>query len=241
VIYDAQEAMMTLISSSMVATAERLPYSLEYVRAIAQCVTALGAAAAAAGTWCAFASLQTARKNLKAGALVKLFEGWRSEESGRAFGYINELRRTWKNLGSDTNKLARLWVQEHSGNNSQVDEPKRREENAKRRHASQFLAKMQAAVLQGLLTHQEFFSVVPEVGRYLAVLVPIEDELKKYWDEQEEKVCSTWNRTACEQRRIANWDQACPKWEFDGLMRAYEDWFPRNQDKFQPVAPRLCA
>jgi hypothetical protein len=94
-------------------------------------------------------------------------------------------------------------------------DPKLWQEWIWRRTASQFLAKMGATIQAGYLTPDEFFRVVPEVARQLAVLAPIEIAITEHFLKQ--------GGTP-----IADWDKPFPKWEFKRLQEDYERWYKRE-------------
>ena len=81
----------------------------------------------------------------------------------------------------------------------------------KRRTASQFLAKSGSLIEAGYLTPDDFFGVVPETGRLLAVLNPIEIAIREEFSK--------------EGNRIGEWDHPFPKWEFTKLLERYRTWY----------------
>ena len=90
----------------------------------------------------------------------------------------------------------------------------------KRRIASQFLSKMGRLMMKDYLDSNDLFGVVPEVGRLLVVLRPIEHEIEKFWQEHEKNP-------------IADWDRPVGKWEFDGLWKKYLEWYEKHSSIFE--------
>ena len=72
--------------------------------------------------------------------------------------------------------------------------------------------------------------MVPELGRYLVVLIPIEAELMKFWDKSEgQPPNSQWSGR--DAGNIPAWDHPYPKWEFNLLWPAYNRWFQKNEHR----------
>jgi hypothetical protein len=192
----------------------------------------------------ALVSTLIAAKNLRGMALFKLIEGWRSPEIYDAFLYINALRREWKSDGREIRLLADEWVGKHftvDGVVLEQENERLTKEKQRRRCAAQFMAKMYYAVLTGYLKPDQVFEVMPESGRYLAVLAPLEDAINRFFEKKEENESIGWDGKKWESdthRRIADWDHSCPKWELRSMTEAYEKWFskPENQRKFRPVS-----
>ncbi len=175
------------------------------------------------GIFAAFQQVRAAQQSLKAQVLIKLFDEWRNKDIYQAMSYINQLRTQWKKYPiNQWDNLAKKWVEEHSGKNPNSRNRKEREladEWAMRRTASQFIAKMGALIESGYLLPDEFFKVVPEVGRQLAVLIPVEVAIRNHWSEKEIP-------------HLANWDYPVPKWEFKNLWKNYIAWFEKNGSKY---------
>lgn len=158
--------------------------------------------------------LKASHDALKAQVLLKLFDDWRKLETYDSMAYVNRLREQWKKDSEhgDWRQLALKWVEDHV--NCKEKDNGLWQEWIWRRTASQFLAKMGALIQAGYLTSEEFFRVDPEVGRQLAVLMPIENAIKERFSAQEGEP-------------IAEWDTPFPKWEFKQLQEDYEAWFKR--------------
>jgi hypothetical protein len=196
--------------------------ALDALKTGAACIAAIFAIGTAVSAYTAF-------RTIKATALYKLTEEWRLPPAHEAFSYVNELRRAWKREGGDSKALARRWVIENFDQNiPEKEKEKRKEANLHRRYASQLLAKMSALVERGYLSYDDWFRVMPEVGRHLVVLHPIEQAINEYWDRKEREECSTWDGEKCVDNRIAIWDRPWSKWEFEGLLPKYENWYRKN-------------
>jgi hypothetical protein len=230
--------MNTNFISAIAPSNVSLPPWLEIAIKVAPLFTTLTIVAA-------FVGILIAAKNLRGVALFKLIEGWRSAEVYEAFLYVNELRQAWKRDGREICILADEWVVKHfneDGTASDQETQRFAEERQKRRCAAQFMAKMHYAVLTGYLKPDQVFAVMPESGRYLAVLAPLEDAINRFFDKKEENEGIGWNGKHWDphnDRRISDWDHSCPKWELRSMTEAYEKWFnkPENQRKFRPVSP----
>ncbi len=180
-------------------------------------VTAIATLVLAGGV--AFAAIQAyaARTAVKAQVLMRLIEEWRDPETYRSMTYVHSLRSKWKKQGAPASwhKLAEDWVQTHAAKNPNSEDQEDRQrwgEWMARRTASQFLAKMGALIQAGYLSPDEFFRVVPEAGRLLVVLWPIEKAMEMYWANREGAP-------------LREWDRPFPKWEFSVLWGAYGPWY----------------
>jgi hypothetical protein len=161
-----------------------------------------------------------AKKSLRAQTVLKLTEGWRDTEIYSAISYINELRTEWKKKCSPVtdqatwDTLAGNWVQEHY----RAQEDQLKKEWLARRQASQFLSKMGLLTMSGYMKPEDLFGVIPEMGRYLMVLTPIELAIQ---------------RLDSEEKPIADWDHRVGKWEFNYLWSEYLRWFKKNRNKIE--------
>jgi len=173
------------------------------------------------GLYLGYGQLKAARKSTKAQVLMKLSDEWRNKEIYESAIYIHNLRNEWRKLAPIENwpDLANKWVEDHYCDTISSDKEK---ERFKRRTASQFLAKMGSLIKSGYLTSDEFFGVVPETGRLLVVLMPIEMEIIKYWTQKEQ----------IQKEPIAEWDHPFGKWEFNDLWKQYKAWHLKNGLKF---------
>lgn len=192
---------------------------------ILQMLTLIGVFGTLSAVW-------QAKKSLRAQTVMKLVDGWRDPELYSAMVYVNKLRTAWKKSCSPIenspqwNELARDWVKEHY----QTDDEILRREWNQRRQASQFLSKMGLMTMSGYMKSDDLFGVIPEMGRYLMVLTPIEMAIKEIADSQE-KGC-------------ADWDHAAGKWEFNYLWRQYLNWYERNRNTIvlEPIDySRTCS
>ena len=162
-----------------------------------------------------------AKKSLRAQTVMKLTDGWRDVAIYRAISYINDLRTDWREKCSpatdpDTwSSLARNWVEEHY----RAREEKLKDEWLMRRQASQFLSKMGLLAMSGYMNPEDLFGVIPEMGRYLMVLTPIELAIKARLDSENEP--------------IADWDQPVAKWEFNYIWSQYLRWYKKNKNKIE--------
>jgi len=210
------------VSIAVVSTL--LPVWVEYIRAFAQIIGGFGIVAA-------FLAFLVARRQLASARLFWLYDDWRSAKTHRAFSYISDLRRKWKADGRSLQVLAREWVTEHAAESA---DSRIRQENLKRRHASQLIAKAHAAVIHDYLTPEQLFEVIPELPRYLVVLHPIEHALQEHWNQRERDIMMRWDGNRLTEHCIDDWDRPTPKWEFEGIMAEYDEWFakPENRTKF---------
>lgn len=225
-----------LISYASISSNIVVPPWLELIIKVAPLFTTLTIIAA-------FVSVLIAAKSVRGVALFKLIDGWRSAEVYEAFLYLNELRQEWKKDGRAICVLANEWVVNHFNADGVSDQEKERlaKERQQRRCAAQFMAKMHYAVLTGYLKPDQVFAVMPESGRYLAVLAPLEDAINCFFDKKEENEGIGWDGNKWgpnTNRRISDWDHSCPKWELRSMSEAYEKWFnkPENQRKFRRVS-----
>jgi hypothetical protein len=171
----------------------------------------------------AFSQVKAAKEATKAQVLMQLSEEWRNKEIYQAVNYIHRLRDSWKSFPvNEWNNLAEEWVEKHTGKNpNSVDlsEQELWKEWVMRRTASQFLAKMGLMMMSGYLTSKDLFGVIPETGRLLAVLIPIELAIQKHWIDRE-------------QNPIAEWDHPVGKWEFNILWEKYQIWYKKYGRKY---------
>jgi hypothetical protein len=219
----AQERMLT--------AAERAKALNDYRSLAIQAVTST---VVVVGVIIAFRQLRMAVRNLKAQVLMKLAEDWRSPEVYKAVTYVNDLRADWKKSSNaqDWPELAASWVSEYAGERKKETQVKRlagaarwvsehvgnpeqehhlSDERLMRRTASQFVARMGALMKQGYISPDDLFRVIPEMGRLLAVLVPIELAILEYWKD-------------AEGTPVAEWDRPVGKWEFRDLWLEYDKW-----------------
>jgi hypothetical protein len=150
------------------------------------------------------------RMQLRAQALMRLVDDWRDKELHKDVVCILDLWATWKDRSRDPNewsRCAREWVEQNNpGKNT--------DEWKKRRSVSQFISKTGAMIFNGYLRPADVFGVVPEMGRLLAVLYPIEIEIQRQMSDKS--------------RSIADWDKPFPKWEFKALWPMYLKWFRKT-------------
>jgi hypothetical protein len=167
------------------------------------------------------AQVASVREPIKAQAVMRLSEEWRDPELYRAVNYIHRLREEWKAQAVEQwDGLAKKWVEQHAPKNHESPGDKDLwREWLMRRTASQFLAKTGLMIESGYLTADVVFDVIPEMGRLLSVLIPIERAIQKYWTDKG-------------QSRIAEWDRPFPKWEFNRLWEQYQAWFKKVDGKY---------
>lgn len=193
---------------------------------ISSVITAIASIVAAVGVYWAFRQTRVAARGIKAQALMKLIDEWRSREVYESIAYVHKLRADWKKTDVPVDEwsgLAREWVRLHADKRPDSSDPNERElakEWMQRRTASQFLSKMGLLLIKDYLDSDDLFEVVPEVGRLLVVLRPIEDEIKKFWQEQEKNP-------------VADWDRPVGKWEFDDLRKKYLEWCEKHSSIFE--------
>jgi len=191
-------------------------------RSVVPVITALAGLSVIVGVPITIWQVKAAKKALQAQILVKLIDEWRSREIYEAVSYVHKLRTEWKSSSvADWERLAKEWVQQHLGKS--MDSPDKEEQRLAwewlwRRSASQFLAKMGLMAMSGYMPLKDFFWVVPEAGRLLAVLMPIDDAIVDHW-------------THVEQERIADWDRPFRKLEFKELLEQYEKWYKKHGSK----------
>lgn len=170
------------------------------------------------GVIAAFFQLRTARQGNKALVLLKLIDEWRSKDLYFEVRYINDLREEWRKKNPDPqswDQFAEEWVREHSGKNPESlneQEAKLANEWFMRRKVSQFLAKMGYLMQLGYIKRNDLFGAVPEAGRLLIILIPIEIAIQKQWAGDKDVV-------------VADWDSSVGKWEFNHLWREYLRWY----------------
>jgi hypothetical protein len=161
-----------------------------------------------------------AKEDLRAQTVMKLTDGWRSFEIYDATKYILYLETEFKEYcarpkGSAEWKVpAEKWVKDHLNQENQ----KVKEESNMRRTLAQFLSKMGLMAISGYIKWDDLFGVIPEMGRYLAVLVPIELEIVQHWRPKENE-------------RIADWDVPVAKWEFTRILEEYIAWQKRKSSE----------
>jgi hypothetical protein len=186
-------------------------------------VTALSTTLLVAGVFVAYFQLRAVRKDTKAQVLIKLSEEWRSQAVYEAATYVNRLRTEWRTSAiKEWPHLAEKWVYSHAGRDPHSAQPEERrlwDEWFMRRTASQFLAKMGSLMRHGYINPNDLFGVVPEAGRLLLVLTPIEIAIAEYWSRKEGTP-------------VAAWDHAMGKWEFKELWQAYQDWWRPSGEKY---------
>lgn len=180
-------------------------------------VTAIATLVLAGGVVFTAIQAYAARGAINAQVLMRLFEEWRNPEIYRSVNYVHSLRQEWKRRAppAEWRKLAEEWVRAHAGKDPDSKDEQTSDLWKKwkaRRTASQFLAKMGALIQAGYLTADEFFRVVPEAGRLLVILWPIEKEIERFW-------------ASSESRPLQDWDHPFPKWEFSVLWDAYGPWY----------------
>jgi hypothetical protein len=175
------------------------------------------------GVFLAFMQLRATRKDTKAQMILRLIDEWRSQEMLVAVSYVHSLRQDWKSRIPENgkwkdmvDKFAKQWVLEHVGQSiSSADQKERVLANEwyMRRTVSQFLSKMGLLIQEGYLSPREFFYVVPETGRLLAVLQPIEDAIQEHFSHEPP---------------LASWDHPFGKLEFKNLVATYRTWFDQE-------------
>jgi len=157
-----------------------------------------------------------AKTDLRAQTVMKLTDEWRSIEAYYVMKYINDLEIEWKKSCIPANSRqwelpAKKWVDDHLD----LEDPKQKEEWDKRRTAAQLLSKMGLMAISGYLSWDDLFGVIPEMGRYLAVLIPIERAILQHWYTKETE-------------RIADWDVPVAKPEFPRIFKEYIKWQKRK-------------
>lgn len=194
---------------------------------IANAATAIGTLLAFAGLIMVFFQLKSTQKAIEAQTIIKLIDDWQNPEIYTAIKYIHKLRGQWKEYPpQEWDELAMRWVKDHANKTPDTSDPAGQElwnEWMWRRTASQFLSKMGLLVSTKMLSSNTLFGVVPEMGRLLAVLIPIEMQISKYWREREKK-------------SIAQWDRPFEKWEFNELWSKYLDWNMHRGNKYELTA-----
>jgi hypothetical protein len=159
-------------------------------------------------------------KAVRAQAFMRLVDDWRDQTLHRDVIYVLDLWVAWKQKSCDPAawaSCAREWVAQ---NHQNTDEWK------KRRSVSQFIAKTGAMVFNGYLRPGDVFGTVPEIGRLLAVLIPVEIEIQRL-------------RVSDSSRSVAGWDNPFPKWEFQALWAMYLKWFRKTGKwllELEPIA-----
>ena len=165
----------------------------------------------------AYMQASAANKALKAQVLMKLIDEWKDPKLYRAMIYVSRLRTSWKEQPTtDWLSLAKDWVATHGSKDANSADAAERalwEEWEMRRIVSQFLSKTGALINSGYLSEDEFFSVNPEVGRQLVVLMYIEKAIIDHYSDT---------------NPIADWDHPFPKHEFNMLWTRYQKWHKKH-------------
>ncbi len=158
-------------------------------------------------------------RSLRAQAYLKLADEWRDETLHRHVLRVLDLWEEWRKKALKEGKAsdATEWLK--FTENRAKDWAKNRGDgflyNRERRAVSQFLSKLGPLITNKYLKSEDVFGVVPEMGRLLAVLYPIEIAIQ---NKEREKAAAG----------IADWDSPFPKWEFKELWREYFDWFNKG-------------
>jgi hypothetical protein len=158
-----------------------------------------------------------ARRSLRAQTVAQFIKDWRDPEMYDAIRYINELRAEWKEKCSPVtdpqswNAQAEKWAKDHF----RAKTKKLRKEWMLRRNASQFIAKMGLMAQSHYMKTDDLFGILPEMGRYLMVLIPIEIAIQETADFEEP---------------IADWDHPVVKYEFDYIWHQYQGWYQKHRD-----------
>ncbi len=169
------------------------------------------------GLYFAFMQVRSAKLALKAQVLLKLIDEWKDPKLYKAMIYLSRLRESWKDVPTDEwPNLAKHWVETHAGksaNSADTAESALWEEWEMRRIAAQFLSKTGTLIDLGYLSEDEFFSVDPEAGRQLVVLIYIEKAILDHYSDR---------------NSIADWDHPFPKFEFNTLWPRYQRWYKKH-------------
>jgi hypothetical protein len=160
-------------------------------------------------------------KSLRLQAYLKLADEWKDPELSRQVISVMELWKAWKGeawkegKGSNVKEWSKFieqrakeWVIAHGNELLKWED---------RRAVSQFLSKLGPIITNGYLKSNDVFGVVPEMGRLLSVLIPIEIAIQKEFGESS--------------KGTADWDFPFPKWEFRELWPAYFKWFRSRAGK----------
>ena len=173
----------------------------------------------------AYRQLKHSQETQKAQFLATLTSQWRGQELYSAVNYIHKLRGEWKSHPVDQwNGLAKKWVEEHAEKDTNSDDPSERtlaEQWVMRRTVSQFLTSLGLLLRSGYLTPDDVFGFIPEVGRLLAVLMPIERAIQRYWECREPSP-------------IAEWDRPFGKLWFNEVWDDYQAWYAKRKPMHNP-------
>jgi hypothetical protein len=153
-------------------------------------------------------AVQAQQRDTKAELLMQFNSEWQSLYEGTV--YLHGLRDSWSTTGGNLSQLAGDWVKERA---YATDEKLKREWNYMRLVA-QYLRHTGYLLAKGYLEPDDVFSVNPEAGRLLEVILPIENA-----------VIELFNPMA---RNTATAGQVARKWELDYLLKQYAAWHADN-------------
>lgn len=159
------------------------------------------------------AAVQAQQRDTKAELLMQFNSEWRSESLYEGTVYLHGLRDSWSTTGGRVSQLAKDWVKERV---YATDEKFKREWNY-RRQVSQYLRHTGYLLAKGYLEADDVFSVNPEAGRLLEVILPIENVVIELF--------------APMARNTAVAGEVARKWELDYLLEQYNAWHADNVDK----------
>jgi hypothetical protein len=194
----------------------------------AQVVGALAAVIGVIGVGLAFGQIRQGAAGIRAQLLTKLNEEWRSQQLYDGNRYLLGLGRNWKRTGGAADALALEWVRARaSTSNRRWSHQNRSEEWNHRRLVAQYLRHAGYLLSERRITPDDVFSAIPETGRLLEVLIPLENAVIAYYDQ------------GAVTARSAPWDVTARKWELDYLFAQYEKWFAKNELKRFGPHPQL--
>lgn len=195
---------------------------------VAEWIAALATVAFLGGLWLAYREVQGGVKAVRAQQratqaelLMQFNTEWRTSELYESTLYIHRLRDTWTAGGGSLSELARSWVDEHvDATSGQL-----KTEWDHRRRLAQFLRHTGYLLIHGYLEPDDVFSVNPEAGRFLEVLIPIENAIIERF--------GALNARSLTKSVVAR------KWELDRLWELYEVWSATNAERNFGPHPRL--
>lgn len=224
-----------VLSSALVVTTTGWIFNLRPLEpvwgSIADVVTATATVVLLAGLWVTFQQVRTGvdavasqQRATKAELLTHFNAEWRSPAMYESSKYILQLSQAWERQGGSASGLAEGWTQKHFN----AREDPERAEMTHRRQVSQFLRHAGYLLKKQYLDPDDVFSVAPETGRMLSVIIPIENAIMAMAMQREE-VASAGHTG----QHLAR------KYELDLLLSFHEEWRGTQGHSRFGMHPRL--
>jgi hypothetical protein len=123
-------------------------------------------------------AVQAQQRDTKAELLMQFNSEWRSESLYEGTVYLHGLRDSGSTTDGNLSQLAQGWVKERV---FATDERLKREWSY-RRQVAQYLRHTGYLLAKGYLEADDVFSVNPEAGRLLEVILPIENAVIEFFN-----------------------------------------------------------